>query len=408
MKKNNIDEKLIDDLLSRSIAEVIPSKAELKKKLLSGEKIKIYIGMDPTYTALHLGHSTNIIILEKFRKLGHKVIFLVGDFTARIGDPTDKDSARKQLSRDDVIKNMKKWIEMISPLISLTDKKNPVEIVYNHDWFSKMTFEDVINLSANFTVQQMLERDMFEKRMKEDEPIYVHEFFYPLMQGYDSVVLDVDIELCGTDQLFNALTGRTLLRKLKNKEKFVITTNLLANPKTGEKMMSKSKGTGVYLDETADEMFGKIMAQLDENIKQLFIDCTYEKIEDINIIDKNMISGDLNPRDAKILLAKKIVEIYHGKKQAEQAAENFTKVFSKHENPDKMPEVKLGKEEYVLIDIMLENKLVASKSDARRMIQQGAVKLDSEKITDVNFKLLVTQEHILKVGKRKFLRLKNA
>jgi tyrosyl-tRNA synthetase len=188
----NIEEK-VDNLLSRSVKEILPSKELLKERLMSGEKMRIYIGTDATGSSLHLGHGTNYIILEKFRELGHEVIFLIGDFTSRIGDPTDKSAARVQLTREQVVENTKTWINQIRPLISIDDKKNPVKIMYNHDWLSKLTFEDLIDIASNFTVQRMLERDMFEKRMKEEKPIFLNEFFYQLKQGYDSVALYVDI-----------------------------------------------------------------------------------------------------------------------------------------------------------------------------------------------------------------------
>ena len=286
MAKVITDKKKIEEVLNRSIAEILPSKQAFRDALMSGKQLKIYIGADATGPALHLGHATNYMVLERLRQLGHKVVILIGDFTARIGDPTDKLAVRQQLTRDDVKQNVKTWLTQLQPIIDLKDKKNPVEIVYNHDWLSKLDFEDIINLASNFTVQQMLERDMFEKRIAEEKPIYLHEFFYPLMQGYDSVELDVDAEMCGTDQKFNALVGRSLMKKLKNKEKFVIITTLLENPVTGEKMMSKSLGTGVFLDESADNMYGKLMAQPDENLPQLFIDCTYVCIEEIEKIKK--------------------------------------------------------------------------------------------------------------------------
>ncbi|HOZ53609.1 MAG TPA: tyrosine--tRNA ligase, partial [bacterium] len=311
MPKIITDPKIIDELLSRSVVEVLPSKELLKKELLSGRQLKIYIGADPTGTALHLGHATNYIILEKFRKLGHKVVLLFGDFTARIGDPTDKLATRVQLTREQVVANTKNWKKQLAPIISFDDPENPVEVVYNHDWLAKMTFEDVINLASHFTVQRMLERDMFEKRLKEEKPIYVHEFFYPLMQGYDSVHLEVDIEMCGNDQKFNALCGRTLLQKYKNKEKFVFITTLLENPITGEKMMSKSLGTGVFLDSSNIDMYGKIMAQPDENIPQLFTDCTFLELSEISQIKKDLAEGQINPKDVKMRLAYEIVKIFH-------------------------------------------------------------------------------------------------
>ena len=405
MAKIITDEKLIDELLERSVEEVLPSKGGLKKLLMSGKKIRIYIGTDPTGTSLHLGHATNYIILEKFRKLGHEVIFLIGDFTARIGDPTDKISVRKQLTRSDVKKNIKTWLKQVKPVISFNDKENPVKIMFNHDWLSKLTFEDVIKLASNFTVQQMLERDMFEKRMKEEKPIYLHEFFYPLMQGYDSVVMDVDIEMCGNDQKFNALIGRTLLRKLKDKEKFVFITTLLENPVTKEKMMSKSLGTGVFLDENDMDMFGRIMAQPDENIPQLFTDCTYISLDKIKKIKKDLENSKINPRDAKIELAYEITKIYHGEKKANEAKEYFEKVISRKETPEEVKEEKIDEGER-LIDFIVKIKLAQSNADAKRKIEQGGVSLDGEIIKDIQTKISKAMNgKILKIGKREFRKI---
>ncbi|MFH1188312.1 MAG: tyrosine--tRNA ligase [bacterium] len=400
-------EEQIDEILSRSVAEILPSKTELKKLLLSRKKLRIYIGTDPTGTSLHLGHATNYIILERFRKLGHEIIFLIGDFTARIGDPTDKEAARTQLSREEVKKNVKTWLKQISSVIDLYNKKNPVKIMYNHDWLSKFTFEDVIKLASNFTVQQMLERDMFEKRMKEEKPIYLHEFFYPLMQGYDSVHLEVDIEMCGNDQRFNALVGRTLLRKLKEKEKFVFITTLLENPITKEKMMSKSLGTGVFLDESADNMYGKLMAQADENIPQLFTDCTYVPMNEIKEIKKRLTKKHVNPRDIKMCLAREIVTIYYGEKAAKKAEDEFKKVFQRKETPTDMKELFIPSVGMVIIDILVNGGITDSKSKARRLIEQGGVRIEDVIVEDAHAILELEEGTFvtLQSGKRNFLKV---
>src|SRR3989339_397920 len=225
------DAKKIDEILERgTIVQILPTKDEFRKKLLNGERLKFYIGFDATAPTLHLSHAKNLMLLEKFRKLGHEVIVLFGDFTARIGDPTEEKSSRKQLTRDDVLENVKIWKELIKPLMDFNDKENPPVIKYNNEWLSKLNFEDIINLSSNFTVQQMIERDMFDKRLKDGKPIYLHEFFYPLMQGYDSVVMDVDVELCGTDEIKNLVKGSNpmevkkrlafeIVKKMKGEEK---------------------------------------------------------------------------------------------------------------------------------------------------------------------------------------------
>ena len=390
------DETKIDELLSRSVEEVIPSKKELKEVLCSGKKLRIYIGTDATGTSLHLGHSTNYIILEKFRQLGHEVIFLVGDFTSRIGDPTDKgDAARKQLTREDVIENTKTWIDQVKPIIDVENVQNPVRILFNHDWLASLTFEDVINLASNFTVQQMIERDMFQKRMSSGKPLYLHELFYPLMQGYDSVAMDVDIEMCGMDQKFNALAGRTLLRKLKDKEKFVFITTLLENPVTKEKMMSKSLGTGVFLDFDEVKMYGAVMAQADENMHQLFVDCTAVSLSEIDAI----LSAE-NPRDAKMKLAYEITRMYHGDAGAEEGQNQFIETFQNGGVPDDVLEIK---PEY--IEALLGAEIVASKTELRRLLEAGGVRdaESGEKLSEIPAS--VDAPRVLKIGKRRFVKL---
>ena len=378
-------DKNVEELLSRSVKEIIPSKEFLKEVLLSGKKLKIYIGTDATGGSLHLGHATNYMILERFRRLGHDVIFLVGDFTSRIGDPTDRDdSERRQLSREEVVQNTKTWINQIRPLIDVDNKENPVKVMYNHEWLSKLTFEDVLNLASNFTVQQMIERDMFQKRMQENKPLYLHELFYPLMQGFDSVAMNVDMEMCGSDQKFNALAGRTLLKKLKNKEKFVFITTLLENPVTGEKMMSKSKGAGVFLDWDANQMFGAVMAEPDENMEQLFIDCTWLELNKINEIMKS------HPKEAKMRLAFEITKIYHGEDTAKEAQENFEETFSKGGVPKDIETVKVSKGT-PLVETLLERGLVSSKSEFNRLNKKGAIK--------------EIENGVYRVGKHRFLRI---
>ncbi len=400
--KIDTDKEKIEEILTRSVAEILPTKNGLREALESGKRLRIYIGTDATGTSLHIGHATNYMILEKLRRLGHEVIFLIGDFTARIGDPTDKnETARKQLTREQVVQNVKTWIDQIKPVIDVDNKENPVRVLYNNDWLSVLTFEDVINLASNFTVQQMIERDMFQVRMQSEKPLYLHEMFYPLMQGYDSVVMDVDIEMCGMDQKFNALAGRTLLKKLKNKEKFVFITTLLENPKTGEKMMSKSLGTGVFLDFEADKMYGALMSQPDENMKQLFIDCTWLDLKEIGEILKTE-----NPRDAKMRLAFEITKIYHGEKAAKNVEENFVQTFQKREVPNEIPKFNVRKGANI-VDVLVESKLAKSKSEARRTISQGSIKINGKKISesDIDSSLVVSEKIIVQKGKRYFLEL---
>src|SRR3990167_7039167 len=400
MKNMITDHKKIDEILNRgTIAEILPSKEEFRDKLLSGEKVRFYIGFDATAPVLHLGHARNFMFLEELRKLGHEVIVLFGDFTAMIGDPSDKDSVRKQLSREEVAFNVKKWQELIKPLMDFEDKNNPPKIMYNGDWLRKLNLEDLVGLAGNFTVQQMLERDMFQKRLKENKPIYLHEFLYPLMQAYDSVVMNVDVEVCGTDQIFNALAGRTLLKKLKNKDKYVVALMLIGNPKTGE-MMSKSKGVGIFLDASFEDMYGQIMAQSDEMTEILFINNTYLSLDEI----KNILEQE-NPRDAKMRLALEIVKIFYGEDAAQKAERHFIKTVQKKETPDDIDEIKIKAGEYAPLELLTLLELASSKNDAKRLIEQGAVKINNKILTDWREKIVVKSSDIIKAGKRRFIKL---
>jgi tyrosyl-tRNA synthetase len=397
--KINTDPKLIDEILNRgTIVEILPIQDEFRTKLLSGEKLRFYIGFDATAPTLHLSHAKNLILLEKFRKLGHEVIVLFGDFTARIGDPSGNSSTRKQLSRRDVVNNVNKWKKLIKPLMGFDEWVNPPKIKYNNDWLSKLDFEDLIGLASNFTVQQMIERDMFQKRIKEQKPIHLHEFLYPLMQGYDSVAMDVDVEVCGTDQIFNALTGRTLLKKLKNKNKYVVAVTLMENPKTGE-LMSKSKGTGVFLDVSSDDMYGQVMSQPDEMIRILFVNNTYLSLDEIA-----RIMTLPNPKDSKLRLAFEITKIFHGEEKAHKAEENFTNTFKDGGVPENIDEIEATPGE-VLADLAVKANLVKSKGEFRRLILEKAVSNQEtgDKINDPLYKVIGTS--VFKIGKRRFLKV---
>jgi len=400
-----IDVAKIEEALTRSIDTIYPDKKSLEGVLGSGKKLRIYMGIDPTATYVHLGHSTNYIILKRFHELGHKIVVLIGDFTAMIGDPSDKSAARKRLTKKEVLQNLKTFKQQIGKILNFSDKKNPIELKFNSKWLAKLNFEDVVALASNFTVQRMLERDIFEKRIKENKPLYVHEFFYPLMQGYDSVALNADIELGGTDQTFNMLAGRSLVKTYQNREKFVITSTLLENPVTGEKLMSKSLGTGVALNEVPNEMFGKIMALPDEAVIQCFIDCTYLSMEEIHKMKTDLKTG-INPRDLKLKLAYEITKMYHTESIAQKAQEYFIKTFSNKEipNKDEMPEIKIKSQN--IMDILVETGLASSKSEAKRLILQKGVSLNQKVIDNWQGIVKISENDILKVGSRRFVRLK--
>ena len=390
------DKKRIEDIFARgSVVDVLPTREEFIKRLTSGERLRMYIGFDPTSTALHLGHAKNIMFAEELRQLGHEIIILFGDFTAQIGDPTGKGTARKQLTNEDVKKNVAGWLAQVAPIINLTDKENPALIKYNSEWLSKLSFADVVELASNFTVQQMLERDMFAKRLKENTPIHVQEFMYPLMQGYDSVAMDVDVEICGTDQTFNALAGRTLLKRIKNKDKIVVALNLIANPKTGE-LMSKSNGTGVFIDQSPQSLFGSIMSLPDPMLDPLFVNCTR-----IPLSEKESLMAR-GPRDAKALIAFDIVKRFHGEVAAQSAQQAFENTFAKGGVPEDIQEIKLSKGQS-LAEALITAGVVESKTEWRRLVLDGAVKNDDTKITDPN--ITPDQTMVLKVGKRRFVKI---
>lgn len=395
------DPKKIEEILTRSIDHIYPDKNNLAEMLSSGRQLRIYMGIDPTATYVHLGHATNYIILKRLHDLGHKIIVLIGDFTAMIGDPSDKKAARKRLSKEDVQTNLKTFKEQIGKILDFNDTKNPIEIKFNSEWLAKLNFEDLINLASHFTVQQMIERDNFQKRLKENKPLYVHEFFYPLMQGYDSVALNADVEIGGTDQTFNMLAGRVLVKDYQQREKIVVTTTLLENPVTGEKLMSKSLGTGIGLDETPNSMYGKTMSLPDEAIIQCFKDCTNLSLSEISQLEKDLAAG-ANPRDLKMRLAKEIVTMYHGSDQAAQAEEYFVKTFQKKELPQEAEEKKVASGTK-LIDFLVADKIVKSKTDFRRLITEGAIALDGQKIDDPDYE--ISTGGILRVGKKCFVKL---
>jgi len=397
----NTDPQKIDEILERgTIVSVLPDKDDFRKLLLSGKRLRFYIGIDATAPVLHISHAKNFMLMEKFRKLGHEVIILFGDFTARIGDPSGEKSARKQLSKKEVAYNIEKWKKLVNPLMDFEDKKNPPKIMYNSEWLSKLDFEEIIDLASNFTVQQIIERDMFQKRIKEEKPIYLHEFLYPLMQGYDSVIMDVDVEVCGTDQTFNALAGRTLMKKIKNKEKHIVALTLMENPETGE-LMSKSKGTGVFLGTGADDMYGQIMAQPDSMIKILFVNNTYLSLEEI---EKRM--KEKEPNKAKKRLAFEIVKIFYGAKKAEKAEKEFEKIFKDKELPSDIPIFETSKRKYPVLDLLFDTNLASSKKEAKRLVQGGGVKVDSKKVKDWQQEVKIKNNMVIQVGKRKFIKIK--
>ncbi|OGD30772.1 tyrosine--tRNA ligase [Candidatus Azambacteria bacterium RIFCSPHIGHO2_01_FULL_44_55] len=392
--------QLIKETLTRQVAEIYPSREMLEKALKSRKKLTIYWGIDPTSPDVHLGHSTNLFILKRFQDLGHKVIILIGDYTAQIGDPAGKDKVRKVLTESEVKRNYKTYKNQI---LKILDPKKTL-FRFNSEWWGKMSAKKLLEIDDLFTHQQVIERDMFQRRIKENKPISIKEFQYPLLQGYDSVALKTDIELGATDQLFNMLAGRELEKIYLKKEKIVITTPLLINPKTGNKLMSKSEGNYISLQDSANQMYGKAMALPDEVILDCFRFCTDLPEQEIKNVEKQLESGG-NPRDAKTKLAHEIVAIYHGVKKAEEAAHEFHKIFIDKELPGKISAVSLKAGPYPIVDLLVKTGLASSKSEARRLVEQGAVKIDRGAVKDIKAELKISGSIVVQVGKRNFRKI---
>ena len=395
-----VDVKEQMDLICKGTVEVIEKK-ELEEKIKRGRPLKVKAGFDPTAPDLHLGH---VVLLEKMRHfqiLGHKVYFLIGDFTGMIGDPSGKSETRKPLSREEVLKNAETYKRQVFKILD----PEKTEIVFNSTWMDKFTAADFIKLCSKYTVARMLERDDFNKRFKENRPIAIHEFLYPLIQGYDSVALEADVELGGTDQKFNLLVGRTIQRQMGQEPQVIITVPLLEGI-DGVQKMSKSLGNYIGIEEPPNQMYGKLMSISDELMFKYYELLTDKSISEIEKMKKDIKEGVLHPKKAKEDLAFYITARFHGELEAKKAKEEFEKIFSRRENPDDLPEHILKEGDSLkILDVIYNFGLSSSKSEAKRLIRQKAVSLDGEKILDVNFEI-PKGEHVIKVGKRKFLKVR--
>lgn len=390
--------------LSRRVGAVYPSEEAFLSRLQSGRPLKLYLGIDPTNPHLHFGHAVPLLILRDLQKFGHKAVILIGDFTGRIGDPTGKSATRVQLTAKDVQANMKTFRAQIGKIISFTGE-NAALFERNTKWLSKMTFEDVVRLSSRVTVQQMIERDMFQERIKAGKPIGLHEFLYPLMQGYDSVAMDVDGEVGGTDQMFNMMMGRQLMRDLKGKDKFVLTTQLLVDPITGKKV-SKTEGGLIQLDDSATDIFGKTMAMPDSGMFSFARLSTDMPLRQIESLQEAMMGGQMNPRDAKLDIAVAAVSLIYGEKVAQKEKEKFLSVFSQREKPESAAvALKVSHKEMPIVDLVVASGAAKSKSDAWRLIEQGACDFAGETIRDPRKEVSATKGSILRVGKHAFFKI---
>ncbi len=392
------DEQAVEHFLTRGVERLYPSPEVVRELFYSGKKLRMYHGIDPTGAQLHIGHAIQLRKLGEFQKLGHTTILLIGTFTAMIGDPSDKLATRVPLSAEQVRDNMKNYLTYAKQFLNF-DGPNAVEVRYNDAWLAKLSLTDVITLMQQVTVQQMLERDMFQARISNGKPIHLHEFLYPLLQGYDSVFLDVDGELGGNDQTFNMLMGRTLARHVIGKEKFVIVTKLLTDP-TGKKM-GKTEGNMITLDDSAEEMYGKVMSWSDPMILPGYEVCTTLPDDIVAAVAAALTNGE-NPMTHKKRLAREVTALYHGTAGAAAAEAYFVATIQNKEIPESMEELRVVSG-VLLSDPLLLSKLVASKGDFKRLVEEGAVMFENQKVDDFNF--AVTESGVVKVGKRKFLRV---
>lgn len=387
-----------EQLLERGVAQVLPDKKSLVS-LMKKRPIRVYLGIDPTGFHLTLGHSVVLRKLQQFAAAGHDVILLIGNGTVRIGDPTGKDSTRPMLTDAEIEANFKDWKKQASKILDF--KK--IKVMRNGDWLDKLTFVDLVKLMAKTTIQQLLERDMFQKRVEESRPIFGHEVIYPLLQGYDSVAMDVDLEIGGTDQTFNMMMGRTLQKAYNNKDKWVLATPII-NGTDGRKM-SKSYGNYIALTEDHLNMYGKLMSTADSEIITYFEVLTDIPTKEIEAM-KKQISGGANPMEFKKRLAFTITQMYHSESLAQEAAEHFQKTVQNKELPDEIKEVKVSGRKLNIVELLKQLEPQKSNSQLRRLVMQGGVEVDQAKVTDVGQELSLAKGQVVKVGKRSYYKIK--
>ena len=388
-------------LINRGTDEIL-TESDLKKKLDSGKQLIIKAGFDPTAPDLHLGHTVLLNKLRHFQDLGHLVVFLIGDFTGRIGDPSGTNKTRPTLDAKDLEENAKTYEKQVFKIL----KKDLTDVRFNSEWCEKLGADGLIRLAAKYNVARMLERDDFSKRFSENKSIAIHEFLYPLVQGYDSVALKADVELGGTDQKFNLLVGRELQRDYDQEPQVVITVPILEGL-DGVKKMSKSLNNYVAIDEEPDEMFGKIMSISDDLMWRWFELLSFMSEEEINSLKKEMQDGK-NPRDIKFILAEEIVDRFHKDGDGQKCKESFLNRFQKGQIPENVDSVKVNidGESILLVNLLKETNMIASVSEGNRLIKQGGIKVNSEKVNDPKFEISVNSENLYQVGKRRFLKIK--
>ena len=385
----------IKEALTKNVAEVFPSKERLAY-LMGKKKIRVYLGVDPTGGKLHLGHTIVFRKLQEFVSLGHKVFLIFGTGTVLAGDPSLRDSGRPKISEKEIKENIKTWREQVKKIIDLSK----VEIKYNGDWLLKLKLKDIINISSNLSAVRLFQREMFQRRIKKGDTVLFSETMYPLMQGYDSVVLDADLEIGGSDQVFNMLIGRELQRKMKNREKYVLTMNMALGT-NGEKM-SKSSGNCIWILDSPEQKFGKIMSIPDNLVISYF-----ELFTNYSSLDVQRFKKEMSPVLLKRKLAFSIVEIYHSKKEAEESEKNFNRIFKERKQPSKIPETFIKEKNMNILDLLLKVKLVSSKTEAKRILIQKGVKINGKIKNDWTENIQIKKGQVLQIGKRRFVKIAN-
>ena len=396
--KINTNQKKIEELLTRNVEEVLPNKNKLAD-LMKKKKIRLYLGVDPTGANLHLGHTIALRKLQEFADLGQEVILVIGTGTVLAGDPSQRETARARIAKKEIKENMKTWKKQASKILDF--KK--IKIKYNGDWLLKLKTEDIIEISSHISSKKLFQRDMFQRRLKQGDTVWTHETLYPILQGYDSVAMDVDLEIGGTDQVFNMLIGRELQKKMKNREKFVLTVPMILG--TDNKQMSKTSGNCIWLLDPARQMFGKIMSMPDELIINYFKTLTNVPLPKIKQIARDIKSKKLNPKQAKSILAKEIVTMYHSKLQADKAEKEFNRVFAEKKLPSDIKTLKIKDEQINILDLLVKTKMASSKGEARRIIVQNGVKIDNIVQNDWKKIIAIKSGLLIQVGKRKFIKL---
>ena len=391
MKIKAVHQK-IDDVLTRRVEEILPDRESLKK-IMQKRKIRVYLGIDPTGSKLHLGHTITLRKLQDFADLGHEAILVIGTGTVLAGDPSLREEARKMISEKEIEKNIKTWKEQAGKIVDFSK----VEIKYNGDWLLKLSLGEIIKIASKISAAKLFQREMFRRRIKSGGVVWTHEFFYPLLQGYDSVHLKTDLEIGGTDQVFNMLIGRELEEKMLKKDKFVLTCPMVLG--TDGKTMSKTSGNCVWISDPGQQMYGKIMSIRDSLIWDYFKLLTNLPLDEIAKIKK------LNPREAKASLAREIVKMYHGANAASGAEKEFERIFKENKAPTKMPGIRILDKEMSLLQLLVRTKLVSSKSEARRLVSQKGIKIDSLPEDDWQKIIRIKNGTIVQVGKRKFVKI---